>query len=211
MIVLIYTQNAFCLFLSSSLFLSSTIYPDTVLLVFTVPYVASCLIRSPHPPMIPSWEYLEKYWRNQHNLFTPQNKNENTYMNEFDNRNSRNQNESNFDHMSDTSYSTITRKIPGYASDELIKEWTAIYYALIEEIDTQVGLLLNTLDSNDSAYDDDGYIKNNTLIVFTSDHGEYRKPPLYFYSSFIYCYNINTHNIILLYTLSLIFFHLYIL
>ena len=211
MIVLIYTQNAFCLFLSSSPFLTSTIYPYTVLLVFTVPYVASCLIRSPHPPMIPSWEYLEKYWRNQHNLFTPQNKNENTYMNEFDNRNSRNQNESNFDHMSDTSYSTITRKIPEYASDELIKEWTAIYYALIEEIDTQVGLLLNTLDSNDSAYDDDGYIKNNTLIVFTSDHGKYRKPPLYFYSSFIYCYNINTHNIILLYTLSLIFFHLYIL
>jgi len=122
------------------------------------PWFLTVSFHSPHPPMIPSWKHLEKYWLHQHALFTPLNKNMNTD-----------------EHMSDTSYSAITDRIPEYANDELIKEWTAIYYALIEEIDDQIGVLLDTLDNNggdDDDNDDEPTIRDNTLIVFTSDHGE---------------------------------------
>ena len=45
------------------------------------------------------------------------------------------------------SYSNITSKIPEYASDELIRKWTAIYYALITEVDEQIGLTISFNDS----------------------------------------------------------------
>lgn len=45
---------------------------------------------------------------------------------------------------------------------EKIQEWTALYYALIEEIDDEVGALMQTLGDEAS----------NTLVIFTSDHGE---------------------------------------
>jgi arylsulfatase A-like enzyme len=45
---------------------------------------------------------------------------------------------------------------------EKIQEWTALYYALIEEIDDEIGALMETL----------GEEASNTLVIFTSDHGE---------------------------------------
>lgn len=45
---------------------------------------------------------------------------------------------------------------------EKVQEWTALYYALIEEIDEEVGLLMESL----------GDAADNTLVIFTSDHGE---------------------------------------
>lgn len=45
-----------------------------------------------------------------------------------------------------------------------IKEMTAVYYALVQEIDVWIGRLLHRLQSLD--------LNENTLVVFTSDHGE---------------------------------------
>lgn len=112
------------------------------------PWFVTVSFHSPHPPMIPPWKYLKNYWLNQKDLFSPKNKNMN-----------------NDDHMSDTSYRAITDKIPEYGDERMILEWTAVYYALIEEIDDQIGNLLSILDT-------DEYGKENTLIIFTSDHGE---------------------------------------
>jgi predicted AlkP superfamily pyrophosphatase or phosphodiesterase len=43
-----------------------------------------------------------------------------------------------------------------------VQEWTALYYALIEEIDDEIGILMSSL----------GEKASNTLVIFTSDHGE---------------------------------------
>jgi arylsulfatase A-like enzyme len=45
---------------------------------------------------------------------------------------------------------------------EKVQEWTALYYAVIEEIDDELGVLMPTLGNEAS----------NTLVIFTSDHGE---------------------------------------
>lgn len=45
-----------------------------------------------------------------------------------------------------------------------VKEWTAVYYALVSEIDGMLGEVLMTLNATG--------LDGNTLVVFTSDHGE---------------------------------------
>lgn len=44
-----------------------------------------------------------------------------------------------------------------------IQELTAVYYAMIEELDYWVGQLLDRLEASG--------LDSNTLVVFTSDHG----------------------------------------
>lgn len=96
--------------------------------------------QSPFSPL--RRQELEKYWANQKDLFVPRNMNDG--------------------HMDNSAYDTIVEDIPEYGDEGMIREWTALYYALIEEVDVQIGRLLNTL----------GNEANNTLVVFTSDHGE---------------------------------------
>jgi arylsulfatase A-like enzyme len=55
-------------------------------------------------------------------------------------------------------------RIPGTVTDEQIREMIARYYALVTHIDTQVGRLLGTLDSLK--------FREDTIVVFMSDHGE---------------------------------------
>jgi arylsulfatase A-like enzyme len=50
-------------------------------------------------------------------------------------------------------------------SDEAIREATHGYYALVSEVDHYVGEILQYLD--------DLGLRENTIVVFTSDHGEY--------------------------------------
>jgi hypothetical protein len=86
---------------------------------------------------------LEKYWTNQEDLFVPKNM-------------------ENDGHMDNSAYDTIVDDIPEYGNPDMLREWTALYYALIEEVDAQIGRLLHTLGDD----------ANNTLVIFTSDHGE---------------------------------------
>jgi len=55
-------------------------------------------------------------------------------------------------------------KMPRYADPEKIKYMIANYYAFVKEIDVWVGKILDKLDELGLA--------NNTLVIFTSDHGE---------------------------------------
>lgn len=93
--------------------------------------------------MVAAWKNLEKYWKNQEMLFVPRNLNTDG-------------------HMDKSAYTTITRDFPEYEDIDKLQEWTALYYALIEEVDEQVGVVLEQLGDD----------AENTLVIFTSDHGE---------------------------------------
>lgn len=54
--------------------------------------------------------------------------------------------------------------LPEYSDPELIKYMISNYYGLINEIDHWVGEILATLEKNG--------LSENTLVIFTSDHGE---------------------------------------
>lgn len=49
-------------------------------------------------------------------------------------------------------------------TEKEFKEWISHYYGFISSIDKQIGRILDTLDSLG--------LKNNTVVVFTSDHGD---------------------------------------
>lgn len=70
------------------------------------------------------------------------------------------------DEMTNSPYKhTNGRKFkPEYADPQKIKYMMSNYFGLITEIDDWVGKLLSTLEEN-------GY-EDNTLVIFTSDHGE---------------------------------------
>jgi arylsulfatase A-like enzyme len=55
-------------------------------------------------------------------------------------------------------------KLPQYADPEKVRGMVSVYYALIEEIDSWVGKILDALEATGQM--------DNTLIVFASDHGE---------------------------------------
>ncbi|TNJ44900.1 sulfatase-like hydrolase/transferase [Tamlana fucoidanivorans] len=54
--------------------------------------------------------------------------------------------------------------MPEYSDPEKIKYMISNYYGIIKEIDDWIGKILKTLDDNN--------LTENTLIIFTSDHGE---------------------------------------
>jgi arylsulfatase A-like enzyme len=112
------------------------------------PFMLTVSYHHPHPPFMAPFEYLSYYWDQRHMLFTSPN----------------------VDIQLDDSTSYYTPreqerlKDAGYCNADNVKEWTAVYYALVEEIDTLVGIMLDRLDELG--------IADNTLVVFTSDHGE---------------------------------------
>ena len=61
-------------------------------------------------------------------------------------------------------YLDKSRNLPGYTEQEL-RESTRAYYAMISEVDHYVGEILAVLERRD--------LMKNTIIVFTSDHGEF--------------------------------------
>jgi hypothetical protein len=108
------------------------------------PWLMTVSFHSPHPPMVPASAHLDKYWNNRDLLFVSP---------------------SIGDEGENSAYGGTSNLIPDYTDPVKVQEWTALYYALIEEIDDYVGQLLEVLEADDDAY-------SNTLVVFTSDHGE---------------------------------------
>lgn len=53
----------------------------------------------------------------------------------------------------------------GFNESGKVQTWTALYYALVEEVDTWVGTILDELNKQGMA--------DQTMVVFTSDHGEF--------------------------------------
>ena len=107
------------------------------------PWFLTLSFKNPHPPFVTPWfPYMEWYWQNRDALFVPPSIND--------------------EHMKNSAYKSMKEKLPGYGDPIKVKEWMAIYYAMIEEIDYEIDRILSTL----------GDTQKNTLIIFTSDHGE---------------------------------------
>jgi arylsulfatase A-like enzyme len=70
------------------------------------------------------------------------------------------------DDMENSPYKTANGRmgLPEYSDPEKIKYMISNYYGIIKEIDDWIGKILKTLDDNN--------LTDDTLIIFTSDHGE---------------------------------------
>lgn len=70
------------------------------------------------------------------------------------------------DNMENSPYNTANGRmgLPAFSDPEKVKHMISNYYALVHEIDDWVGEILATLDKNG--------LTENTLVIFTSDHGE---------------------------------------
>lgn len=107
------------------------------------PFFAVCSFVDPHHPWTPTREYFERYDPNQ--LPEPLPRPEN-----FD----------------------AVRPVParhywegGHLSIEELQRMRAAYFAMVSQIDTAVGSLMDALEARG--------MLDDTLIIFTSDHGDY--------------------------------------
>ncbi len=103
----------------------------------------TCSFHFPHAPMLPIKPYSEMY--PVEDMVPPTSISDNMLNSPYINSNGRNGN-------------------PEYADPEKIKYMISDYYALIKEIDEWVGKILDKLDEHG--------LSENTLVIFTSDHGE---------------------------------------
>ena len=107
------------------------------------PFSITLSIHMPHAPMTPSKPYYGMYPVKK---MTPP--------------------ASIHDDMENSPYANANGRkgMPEYADPAKIKYMISNYYGIIKEIDDWVGEVLKTLDKND--------LTDDTLIIFTSDHGE---------------------------------------
>lgn len=106
------------------------------------PFSITCSFHHPHPPYLATEEYIKMYPPEK--MVPPVN---------ID------------DPMIDSPYLGMkknTRK--DYSDPKKIQSFISEYYALVKEVDDQVGQLLNKLDKL--------RLTDNTMVIFTSDHGE---------------------------------------
>mmetsp|Transcript_21380 Transcript_21380/g.31300 ORF Transcript_21380/g.31300 Transcript_21380/m.31300 type:complete len:715 (-) Transcript_21380:230-2374(-) len=113
------------------------------------PFLMTVSFHHPHPPMVPASKYLDYYWNNLDDLFVSPSINDDMSNSPYAKKNKR---------------ETLLEAGYGYDDPNQVKEWTALYYGLIEEIDHYVGKILDKVE--------EAGISNNTMIVFTADHGE---------------------------------------
>lgn len=109
------------------------------------PWSLTANFNAPHPPMVTSSEYLERYYDRRDELLVQP---------------------SIDDPMVDSASHKFQRRGAdrGYSNATQMSEMTAAYYGLVEEFDYWVGELVDELE-------DQGRV-DSTLIVFSSDHGE---------------------------------------
>jgi arylsulfatase A-like enzyme len=105
-----------------------------------VPYLT--LLSFSVQPMIASPEYFDYYYQRRSQLFVPL---------------------SHKDERTNSAYFIDSKQLDK-SSVEILQELAAVYYALVEEVDTWVGHLIDQLNLSGLA--------NQTMVVFTADHGE---------------------------------------
>ena len=107
------------------------------------PFSITCSFHFPHAPMLPTAPYYNMYLAEE--MVPP---------------------ESLKDDMKNSPYQKSTERLERteYADAEKIKYMISNYYGLVKEIDDWVGRILDKLEELD--------LVENTLVIFTSDHGE---------------------------------------
>ncbi|MEN8250931.1 MAG: sulfatase-like hydrolase/transferase [Bacteroidota bacterium] len=107
------------------------------------PFSITCSFHFPHAPMLPAEPYYNMYPANE--MIPPK---------------------SIFDDMENSPYKKANGRLanPEYSDPENIKYMISNYYGLVKEIDDWVGKILKKLDELGLA--------ENTIVIFTSDHGE---------------------------------------
>jgi arylsulfatase A-like enzyme len=106
------------------------------------PFVLTASFHNPHAPMVATGLYYDYYKALENDMLLPPN------LGGAD--------------LTNSAWSKYSD--PDYQDAAKVKEWMVSYYALCEEVDHYVGLLLNKLDERG--------IASNTFVVFVSDHGE---------------------------------------
>ena len=101
------------------------------------PWFVTASFHSPHPPYVASWEYAEKYWNERDRILIPH-----TLAGSLDPE-------------LPAAYRRMT-STDAYQDPAKVQEWTAVYMALIEEVDTKIGELLDSINDLD-----------NTVVIFT--------------------------------------------
>jgi arylsulfatase A-like enzyme len=107
------------------------------------PFCLTVSFNSPHPPMVARSTYANYYFSNRSKLYVS---------------------DTVGDRLRRSAYRKDVSIDEGYGDKDKVQQWTAVYYALIEEVDKWVGKILSKLE--------DVGVADNNLVVFTSDHGE---------------------------------------
>jgi arylsulfatase A-like enzyme len=107
------------------------------------PFTLTCSFDPPHPPMVIQEPYYSMY--PPEGIEVPENIND------------------------PMTYSPYGRRVRGgeespYGDPENIQNMRSIYWGMVREIDDKIGMILDKLDELGLA--------DNTLVIFTSDHGE---------------------------------------
>lgn len=107
------------------------------------PFSLAVHFQPPHTPFVATSSYMNYYHRNRERLYVPP---------------------SIKDTGTNSAYRRSASSTNGWNETKNIAELTSIYYAMIEEIDHYTGRILDKLENAGLA--------ENTLVIFTSDHGE---------------------------------------
>jgi arylsulfatase A-like enzyme len=106
------------------------------------PFSMTCSFHHPHPPYLATEKYIKMYPPGE--MVPPANIH---------------------DDMADSPYLNMKKGTDkNYSDPAMIQYFISEYYALVKEVDDWVGQILNKLDELG--------LTDNTLVVFTSDHGE---------------------------------------
>lgn len=113
------------------------------------PFVLTTSFDFPHPPQISTPDYFDYYWRNWRALSaSPSVKDQMT----------------NTQYLYDGKRERLLKAGYGYNKPTRIQQWTAAYYGCVQQVDFHVGELMSILEKSGKL--------NNTLVIFTADHGE---------------------------------------
>ncbi|GKY90410.1 hypothetical protein MPSEU_000014900 [Mayamaea pseudoterrestris] len=110
------------------------------------PWVLTVSFDYPHSPWVVSEEYAQYYLENQQDILTPPN-----MQSKFDN-----------DWYASKQRADAAK---GFRDPNLVQGFSAVYMGMIEQVDEWIGVLLDELDRQG--------VSENTLVAFTSDHGEF--------------------------------------
>jgi arylsulfatase A-like enzyme len=115
-----------------------------------VPFSLQCHFGAPHPPKVALPDFAQYYLDRADTLRVPP---------------------SIGDELKNSAYGRATARKKRKERDNpfrdpaKVAELTAVYYGMIEELDSWIGQILDRLESRPA-------VARNTMIVFTSDHGD---------------------------------------